>query len=38
MAAYCAEERLLQINAWNVAWRQNFRVWVEDYGKDYVCV
>ena len=38
MAAYCAEERMLQINAWNVAWRDNFRVWVDDYGKDYVSV
>ena len=38
MAAYCAEERMLRINAWNVDWRDNFRVWVEDYGKDYVAV
>jgi len=38
MAAYCAEERMLQINAWNVEWRDNFRVWVEDYGKCYIAV
>jgi hypothetical protein len=38
MAAYCAEERMLQINDWNVGWRDNFRVWVEDYGKCYVAV
>ncbi len=38
MAAYCAEERMLQINAWNTEWRDNFRVWVKDYGKSYVAV
>jgi hypothetical protein len=38
IASYCAEQRMLQINSWNVAWRDNFRVWVEDYGRQYVAV
>jgi hypothetical protein len=38
MTAYCAEKLMLEINAWNTAWRENYRIWVEDYGKEYIAV
>ncbi len=38
MIALCAEERMIRLFAGNKAWEENVRVWVEDYGKDYVAV